>query len=266
MKTININGKTYELHTDDKSRYTYYMYKGELLDRSPYDTRIIGYVTEGKDTIAICKKIPHKLYKGVYAGTAALAVVVCGFTFITFNLDIDIPEWTQNVLQQEEKLDDGVNRVSPKMYYSEYVTYSDGAVSLFVSTKQKADIAVTSGGITSEWLSADDCYSIPIELNLEEQGVTSGTLLYRVGDTTEEYPLIIERLESVDIQLEQGERTEVIQSGGYILAGSGNESSSEVEEVLGNVSNPEEDFSGWTVIPATPDIENPSIEMRETDE
>ena len=266
MKTIKINGKNYELRTEEKSRYTYYLYKGELLDRSPYDTRIIGYVTEGKDTIAICKKIPHALYKSIYAGTAILAVAVCGFAFITLNLDINIPEWTQGVLQREERLDDGVNRVSPKMYYSEYVTYNDGIISLFVSTKQKADIAVTSEGMTSDWFPAKDCYSIPLDLNLAEQGVTTGTLLYRVGDITEEYPLIIERLENIDIQLEQGERTEVIQSGGSMLAGSGGEINNPSEQPLESISNSEENFSGWAVIPATPDVDNPNIEMRETDE
>lgn len=212
MARIKINGESYKIYRDERDRYSWYYYRGELTERAPYDTRVVGYVRSSKELIAICKKINHKLNKAVYYGTALSGVLVCVSALLVFNMNIEVPEWVQREVIQRDTLDDGVQRVSSRLAYSEYATYDGNNVLLYVSSKKNADIALRFGDITTDFVNVKDGYSIPMDLDIEEQGMVQGVLLYRIGDKIDEYPLVVEYPITETIQLAQGSEEDAKQA------------------------------------------------------
>lgn len=212
MARIKINGESYKIYRDERSRYNWYYYKGELTERAPYDTRVVGYVRSGKELIAICKKINHRLNKAVYYGTALSGVLVCVSALFVFNMNIEVPEWVQREVIQRDTLDDGVQRVSSRLAYSEYATYDGTNILLYVSSKKNADIALRFGDTTTDFVNVKDGYSIPMDLDIDEQGMVQGVLLYRIGDKVDEYPLIVEYPITETIQLAQGSEEDAKQA------------------------------------------------------
>lgn len=212
MARIKINGESYKIYRDERDRYSWYYYRGELTERAPYDTRVVGYVRSGKELIAICKKINHKLNKAVYYGTALSGVLVCVSALLVFNMNIEVPEWVQREVIQRDTLDDGVQRVSSRLAYSEYATYDGNNVSLYVSSKKNADIALRFGDTTTDFVNVKDGYSIPMDLDIAEQGMVQGVLLYRIGDKIDEYPLVIEYPIIETVQLAQGSEEDAKQA------------------------------------------------------
>lgn len=212
MARIKINGESYKIYRDERDRYNWYYYKGELTERAPYDTRIVGYVRSGKELIAICKKINHRLNKAVYYGTALSGVLVCVSALLVFNMNIEVPEWVQREVIQRDTLDDGVQRVSSRLAYSEYATYDGSNVLLYVSSKKNADIALRFGDTTTDFVNVKDGYSIPMDLDIAEQGMIQGVLLYRIGDKIDEYPLVVEYPITETIQLAQGSEEDAKQA------------------------------------------------------
>ena len=212
MARIKINGESYKIYRDERYRYNWYYYKGELTERAPYDTRVVGYARSGKELIAICKKINHRLNKAVYYGTALSGVLVCVSALLVFNMNIEVPEWVQREVIQRDTLDDGVQRVSSRLAYSEYATYDGSNVLLYVSSKKNADIALRFGDTTTDFVNVKDGYSIPMDLDIDEQGMVQGVLLYRIGDKVDEYPLIVEYPITETIQLAQGSEEDAKQA------------------------------------------------------
>ena len=199
MKRVNILGKTYELLPDTLRKYDGYYYDGEVLDRAPVNSKIVGYVVEEKQKIAICKRVRKELYPVLYAVVGLAGIVTLSLCVAVILFDVEVPHWTieQNGDDVVGVLDDGVTRTSRTFAYSEYVTYDGENVLLFLDSKNKdAEIAVTAGGITSTYLPVTEAFSVPIQLSINEQEITQGILHLKVGEEITDYPLVIEYLAS----------------------------------------------------------------------
>lgn len=254
MRKIKINGKSYELLPDNQRRYDGYYYRGEITDRSPVDTRVIGHVVEEKTKIAVCRKDNKVLRKAVYVGTGVAGVAVLCFSVLVIGFDVDVPHWelSRNGDDIVGELDTGIRKESRKFSYSQYVTYDGTDVLLFVTSKNGGEISLTIDGVSSEYVPVDQAYSIPMQLNLGAEQITQGILKLKHGDSVEEFPIVVEHLNTTkpdiamgdisDKEFAQEQWSETLTSGESMLK----ETTSEDDENITGTT--EADFSAFPVI------------------
>lgn len=203
MARIKIGGVKYVLHPDNLRRYDGYYLDGDITDIAPLDTYVIGYVVDDKLKIAICKKYHKHLYPILYGGIGIGAVVVICMCVIAFNPRIEVPHWTPTAREDVVgELEWGDVRTNTKFAYNQYATYDGEFVNLYVDSKDKVDIAVKVGELCSEFLPVTN--KVPMGVDMEPQEIREAKLLVRSGDSVEEYPLVIERFNTVQIELRQG--------------------------------------------------------------
>lgn len=209
VKKIKVDGKVYKVNSDDLRHYDGYIYKGELLKHAPVDTVVVGYITEGNENIGVCKKSLVKLVPVLYGGIALSAVSVIAFGVFVFNQEYHVTPWIRTTADGGNgtgELDDGTEKVNKKFSYTRYLTYDGSNVSLSYATDYRdAEIALSVDGKVTEYKSAKDAYSFPMDLELLNEDVKEGVLLLRRGESVEEYPIIVENLRQAEqIQLAMG--------------------------------------------------------------
>lgn len=203
---ITIEDKPYELHKDELRKYDGFFYGGQILDRLPIDARIIGYVVEDKLKIAVCRKTYQKYYPLLYGLVGISGIAVLVFSILVIGFDVEVVSWlpTRNRDNVIGKLDDGTVKEDGGLKYSQYATYSNGNLSLYVEGKQKAEVSVTVDGVTSTYTPVAESYRIPITLELGKQEITQGSLNYKIGESINSYPLIVEHLDVEKPDLPKG--------------------------------------------------------------
>lgn len=206
MRKIRIDGKVYELLPDNQRRYDGYYYRGEITERSPVDTRIIGHIVEDKTKIAICRKDSKALRRVLYVGTGISGAVVLLFSIVVIGFDVDVPHWEldRNGDDIIGELDNGIRKETRKFTYSQYTTYDGENVLLFVTSKNGGEVSITVNGKTSEYVPIDQAYNIPMNLELDSEQIVEGTLNFKRGDSIEEYPIVVEYLNTTKPQLPVG--------------------------------------------------------------
>jgi hypothetical protein len=209
MNKITINGKSYTLYSRCDSKCYGYCYEDELHPIQPADTEIIGYVDIQHLRYAVCKKkasVVTRVFIYILIAIAAIVVVALPIIMVTgFNPEVKHFTFSHQDTR-EPTLDDGTVKVSSGLSYSQYATYNGDYVAVFIEAKnKKAEVKLVVGDVESEYVPAEEAYMIPMHLDMEEQSVLGGTLLYKVGETVKDYPITIEYLAVSTPEIPQGD-------------------------------------------------------------
>lgn len=243
MKKIKINGVYFDIHEDTERRYDSYYYRGEVFDHSPVGTRVCGYIQDDNVKVAICQKCYKLVPRVVYGSTAVVGVCVVVLGAVVLGRNVVVPHYMQVDSRDDVigELDKGVEKASGKLIYSSYATYNGKNVSIFVDGKNKGEVSVSVGDVSSEYLPIGEAYQISIALNLKPEDIAQGTLHIRQGNSVSDHSIVIEYLNDATPKIAAGSIEDRQVTTGGMMKGS-----DEKETSVGDTT--EEDFSDFSVI------------------
>lgn len=198
MRRIKALGKDWEFHEDKRYKYDGYILNDEIYPERPAGSEITGYIRNGAQYLAICKRSYVKAYPIIYlcAGVLAMSVLLLSYKAIC-SIDVDVPRYSFESNRDDVvgELDEGVVKGSSKLAYSQYCTYDGENVAMYVEAKN-CDIQLVFGSEKSEIVPVEQASKIPMHITMEVEDVLDGTMIVIEKGKEKTYPVTVEYLKN----------------------------------------------------------------------